>query len=143
MSVNLSKHSAMATSALPEETAQAASRKATSPVADAFSMCVTGQPGESELLHGLDAEHRGGLDVSHEGLVDVGEGHARIVEREQPGVPGQVRTGDVLEHAEADHADAGHGHVVELEAVLHAAPPVDAVPAGRVPAVGGWAGRKR
>ena len=44
MSVNLSKHSAMATSARPEDTAQAASRKATSPVADAFSMWVTGSP---------------------------------------------------------------------------------------------------
>ena len=44
MSVNLSKHSAMATSARPEDTAHAASRKATSPVAEAFSMCVTGKP---------------------------------------------------------------------------------------------------
>ena len=44
MSVNLSKHSAMATSARPEETAHAASRNATRPVADAFSMCVTGSP---------------------------------------------------------------------------------------------------
>ena len=44
MSVNLSKHSAMATSARPELTAQAASRNATSPVAEAFSMCVTGRP---------------------------------------------------------------------------------------------------
>ena len=44
MSVNLSKHRAMATSARPDDTAQAASRKATSPVADAFSMWVTGSP---------------------------------------------------------------------------------------------------
>ena len=44
MSVNLSKHSAMATSARPEDTAQAASRKATRPVAEAFSMWVTGSP---------------------------------------------------------------------------------------------------
>ncbi len=44
MSVNLSKHSAMATSARPDDTAQAASRNATSPVADAFSMWVTGSP---------------------------------------------------------------------------------------------------
>ena len=44
MSVNLSKHSAMATSARPDDTAHAASRNATSPVADAFSMCVTGSP---------------------------------------------------------------------------------------------------
>ena len=44
MSVNLSKHSAMATSARPDDTAHAASRNATSPVADAFSMCVTGRP---------------------------------------------------------------------------------------------------
>ena len=34
----------MATSARPEDTAQAASRNATSPVADAFSMWVTGSP---------------------------------------------------------------------------------------------------
>ena len=35
---------AMATSARPDATAHAASRKATSPVADAFSMWVTGRP---------------------------------------------------------------------------------------------------
>ena len=35
---------AMATSARPDATAHAASRNATSPVADAFSMWVTGSP---------------------------------------------------------------------------------------------------
>ena len=44
ISVNLSKHSAMATSVRPDATAHAASRNATRPVADAFSMCVTGSP---------------------------------------------------------------------------------------------------
>ena len=44
MSVILSKPIAMATSARPDATAHAASRKATSPVADAFSMWVTGRP---------------------------------------------------------------------------------------------------
>ena len=44
MSVNLSKHSAIATSARPDDTAHAASRNATSPVADAFSTWVTGRP---------------------------------------------------------------------------------------------------
>ena len=44
ISVNLSKHSAIATSARPEDTAHAASRNATRPVADAFSMWVTGRP---------------------------------------------------------------------------------------------------
>ena len=44
ISVNLSKHSAIATSARPDDTAHAASRNATSPVADAFSMWVTGSP---------------------------------------------------------------------------------------------------
>ena len=44
MSVNLSKQSAIATSARPDDTAHAASRNAMSPVADAFSMCVTGRP---------------------------------------------------------------------------------------------------
>ncbi len=44
MSVNLSKQSAMATSARPDDTAHAASRKATRPVADAFSTWVTGRP---------------------------------------------------------------------------------------------------
>ena len=44
ISVILSKHSAMATSARPVATAHAASRNATRPVADAFSMCVTGSP---------------------------------------------------------------------------------------------------
>ncbi len=44
MSVNLSKQSAIATSARPDDTAHAASRKATSPVADAFSTWVTGSP---------------------------------------------------------------------------------------------------
>ncbi len=90
MSVNLSKHSAMATSARPEETAQAASRKATSPVADAFSMWVTGSPVSPSSFMALMPEHGGGLDVAHEGLVDVGERHARIVQREQAGVAGEV-----------------------------------------------------
>jgi hypothetical protein len=40
----LSKPRAIATSARPLATAWAASRKATSPVADAFSTCVTGSP---------------------------------------------------------------------------------------------------
>ena len=81
------------------------------------------QPGQPELLHGLDAEHGGGLDVAHEGLVDVGERHVGIVQGEEAGVAGQVRAGDVLVHAEADHADAGDGHAVELQAVAaHAAP---------------------
>jgi hypothetical protein len=44
MSVILSKAMAMATSARPDATAQAASRSATSPVAEAFSTCVTGRP---------------------------------------------------------------------------------------------------
>lgn len=44
MSVILSKARAMATSARPEATAQAASRNATSPVAEAFSTWVTGRP---------------------------------------------------------------------------------------------------
>ncbi len=44
ISVILSKPMAMATSARPDATAQAASRNATSPVADAFSMWVTGSP---------------------------------------------------------------------------------------------------
>jgi hypothetical protein len=44
ISVILSKARAMATRARPEATAHAASRKATSPVAEAFSTCVTGSP---------------------------------------------------------------------------------------------------
>ena len=44
ISVNLSKQSAIATSARPDDTADAASRNATRPVADAFSMWVTGRP---------------------------------------------------------------------------------------------------
>ena len=44
ISVILSKPMAMATSARPDATAHAASRNATSPVADAFSMWVTGSP---------------------------------------------------------------------------------------------------
>ncbi len=44
MSVILSNPMAMATSARPDATAQAASRNATSPVADAASMWVTGRP---------------------------------------------------------------------------------------------------
>jgi hypothetical protein len=44
MSVILSKPMAIATLARPEATAHAASRSATSPVADAFSMWVMGRP---------------------------------------------------------------------------------------------------
>ncbi len=44
ISVILSKAMAMATSARPDATAHAASRKATRPVADAFSTWVTGRP---------------------------------------------------------------------------------------------------
>ena len=44
ISVILSKPIAMATSARPDATAHAASRNATSPVADAFSTWVTGSP---------------------------------------------------------------------------------------------------
>ncbi len=87
------------------------------------------EPGQAELLHGLDAQHGGRLDVPHEGLVDVGERHVGIVQGEEAGVPRQDGAGDVLVHAETDHADAGDGDAVELESPPHAAPPVVVVPA--------------
>ena len=96
------------------------------------------QPGQPELLHGLDPEHRRRLDVADEGLVDVGQRHAGVVQGEQPGVAGQVRARDVLAHAEAHHADAGHGDAVEAQAVLH-----DALPAASVALAAARAGRKR
>ncbi len=94
-------------------------------------MCVTGSPVSPSSFIALMPEHGGRLDVPDEGLVDVVEGHARIVQREQPGVPGEVGAGDVLEHPEAHHADAGDGDAVEPEAVLHRAPPAVAARAGR------------
>jgi len=82
-----------------------------------------GQTGQAEFLHGLDAQHRCWLDVADERLVDVGQGQSGIVQRQEPGIAGEVRARRVLEHAEADHADPGHGDTVETQAVLHAAVP--------------------
>ena len=54
------------------------------------------------------------------------------MQRQQAGVAGQVGARDLLEHAEAHHADAGDGHAVEPQAVAH-----EAAPSGRRAGVGG------
>jgi hypothetical protein len=112
MSVNLSKHSAIATSARPEDTG-----------GRGVLNVGHGQSGQAEFLHGLDAQHRCRLDVADERLVDVGQGQSGVVQRQQPGIAGQVCARRVLEHAEADHADTRHCDAVETQAVLHAAWP--------------------
>ena len=67
----------MATSARPDATAHAASRNATSPVADAFSMWVTGSPVRPSSFIAFTPSIDVGCDVADEGLVDVGQRDAR------------------------------------------------------------------
>ena len=89
-------------------------------------MCVTGRPGEPELLHRLDADHVRELDVADEGFVDVGERHVGVVQREQAGVAGEMQDRPILEHAERHHADAGDGDALELQSAPHAGTAPDA-----------------
>ena len=106
----------MATSARPDATAQAASRKAMSPVADAFSMWVTGRPVRPSSFMALMPSIDAGLDVADEGLVDVGQRDAGVVQGEQAGVAGQLGGAAVRVVAEPDHADAGDGGALDLHA---------------------------
>ena len=98
-------------------------------------MWVTGSPVSPNSFIALMPNMDARLDVTDECLVDIGQGHAGIVQREQSGIAGQMSTRDVAVHAEADHADPGHGDAFEAQA-----PPHDPDP---VVSVRGAAGRKR
>ena len=60
------------------------------PVADAFSMCVTGSPVSPSSFIAFTPIIDARRDVAHHRLVDVGQRHARVVQREQPGVARDV-----------------------------------------------------
>ncbi len=89
------------------------------------------QSGEAELLHRLHADHRPRRDVAHHRLVDVGQGHARVVQREQPGIASDVHERDVTQVGEAHHPDAGDRDALELQTRASSAAPLRALPTGR------------
>ena len=128
MSVNLSKHSAMATSARPDETAQAASRNATSPVADAFSMWVTGSPVSPSSFMALMPSMEAGWMYPTKASSTSAKVMPASWRANNPASRARWAPG-FPEHAEAHHADTGDGHGVEAESLAHdAAPLVDAAP---------------
>ncbi len=73
-----------------------------------------GQAGEAELLHDADAAHRRAFDVADPRFTDVRQYDAGVAHRGETGFARQLEQRAIAVIAEAHHADADHGDVVEL-----------------------------